>query len=123
MNILKRFKVSLFDEIEYRKLDNFIKVKEKEGLGYYFDNEYLFNNDFAYAELLMIDVRSYRNLTFTNCTVKINETKNAIFLQEQKEAFRSKKMLISLLLYKYESAENVKSAMINIMNKKIVRDI
>lgn len=117
MNILKRFKISLFDEIEYRKLDNFIKVKQREGLGYYFDNEYSFNNDFAYAELLMIDVRSYRNLIFTNCTIKINEAKNAIFLQEQKEAFRAKKILISLLLYKYESAENVKSAMINILDK------
>lgn len=117
MNILKRFKITLFDEIEYRKLNMFIKVREKEGLGYYFDNEYSFNNDFAYAELLKIDVKSYRNIMFTDFYITINETKNAIFLTKKKEALTAKKMLITLLLYKYKSADNVKSAMTYILNK------
>lgn len=117
MNILKSFKISLFDEIEYVKLNSFIKIKEREELGYYFNNDYSFNNDFAYAELLVIDVKSYRNLIFSECIIKMNESKNALFFQDKKDALKSKKMLISLLLYKYKSAENVKTAMVNIMNK------
>lgn len=112
MNILEGFTIKLFEENEYKKLDNFIKIKEKEGLGYFFDNIYYFNNDFAYSKLLMMDIKSYRNLIFDNCYIRINENKNATFLVNYREACRCKKILLTILLIKYSTLEEVRNAII-----------
>jgi len=118
MNVLDKYKIKLYDEKEYISLDKLIKIDKHDDYGYYFNNSLSFNNDFAYAELLGIDVNSYRNLIYYNCLITTNPTRTATFFNEFKDATKSKKILLFLLLNRYGSLQNVVKTMFNIRNKK-----
>lgn len=116
MNILKKFLIKLYDENDYKKLDNFIKISADENGYFYFNNIYKFNNDFAYSELLSIDIRSYRTIIFSNCEVKDNLQRTGLYFKEYSDAVRKKKMLLTLILNRYDTFEDVVDSIIRIMN-------
>lgn len=117
MNILNKFKISLYDEKEYRKLDKLITVKKHIQGYYFFYNPYDFSNDLAYAELLGIDIHSYRQLVFYNCLVTSNDSRTGTFFIEYREAMRGKKILLTLLLTRYRTTNEIVKAITNILNK------
>lgn len=119
MNVLEKYKTELYDENEYSLLDRYIKiVKHDEYNGYFYDNSLSFNSDFAYAELLGIDITAYRHLIYNNCLTTDSNSFVAKFFKDFKEASVRKKVLIFLLLSKYKTKENAIRAMINIKDKK-----
>lgn len=116
MNILKKFAISLYDEHNYNKLDKFIRISSDKN-GYYFDNIYKFNNDFAYSELLGIDIKSYRTIIFGNYEIANNEQRTGTYFKEYSDAIKKKKMLLTLILNRYDTFEDVVDSIIRMLNK------
>lgn len=103
-----------YNKQEYIKLNNFITI-EKNDLGYYFNNPYKFNNDFAYSELIKIDINSYRSIMFANCNTSKNKQMTGFFYKEYKTAIKKKKILLMLILNRYDTYEKVVNRIVNIM--------
>lgn len=119
MDILKKFAIKSYDEDEYKKIDNFIHINEKEEYkGFYYHNMYFMTNDLAYSTLLDLDINSYRNIIYYNCEILFNENKTGTFFLNRNDAIKKKKLLIILLLNRYGTYNNLINRIHNIIIKK-----
>lgn len=119
MDILKKFTLTLYDEDEYKKIDDFIQVNEKENYqGFYYHNVYFMTNDLAYSKLLDLDINSYRNIIYYNCEIFFNENKTGTFFLHREDAIKKKRLLIILLLNRYNTYNNMINRIHNIICEK-----
>lgn len=117
MDVLSKYKIYLYSEKEYLKVDKFITLGLAEN-GYFFKNPLNINNDFGYADLLEVDVRTYRKFIFCNVQYFMNEKQTTYLFKNEKEARRKKKLLIILLLEKYNTLNNISRKMSNLLIEK-----
>lgn len=116
MNIFEKYKVDLYDNKEFIKLDKYITIGSTED-GFYFKNPKNINNDFGYSALLELDVRAYRRLMYSGTKYKEHINKTTFLYENQKEARRKKKLLLILLLDKYKTLNEIEIKMNYLLSK------
>lgn len=106
MNIFSKYIIQIYDTKELIKLNKCITIGKSEN-EFYFKNDFNINNDFGYAALLDLDIRAYRKIMYSNVEYKESINQTTYLYKNYKDAIKKKRLLLILLLERYNTYEEV----------------